>query len=89
LQAMDRKLFYEKDEQFSFESHGVMITCQKLDVSKDLVYHVTFSSNRKPIVIARARFEESDARWTSIPEGRQKEAEGVGALIEQYLSTKK
>ncbi|HEX6847203.1 MAG TPA: hypothetical protein VF144_09505 [Chitinophagaceae bacterium] len=86
---MDRKLFPEKEEQFSFESHGVTITCQKLDVSKGLVYHVTFSSNRKPIVIARARFEESEARWTSIPEGRQKEAEGVGALIEQYLSTKK
>ena len=86
---MDRKLFHGADEQFSFESHGVVITCQKLDVAKDPVYHVTFSSNRKPIVIARARFEESDARWTSIPEGRQKEAEGIGALIEKYLSAKK
>ena len=84
---MDRKLFYEKNEQFSFEAHGVIITCQKLDISKDPVYHVTFSSKRKPIVIARARFEESKIRWTSVPEGRQKEAEGIGALIDQYLST--
>ena len=84
---MDRKLFYEKDEQFSFEAFGVTIHCQKLDISKDVVYHVAFSSNRKPIVIARARFEDSKARWTSVPEGRQKEAEGIGALIEQYLST--
>jgi len=84
---MDRKLFYEKDERFSFEAYGVIINCQKLDISKDLAYHVTFSSNRKPIVIARAKFEDTDARWTSIPEARQKEAEGIGALIEQYLST--
>ena len=84
---MDRKLFYEEDERFSFEAYGVIINCQKLDISKDLAYHVTFSSNRKPIVIARAKFEDTDARWTSIPEGRQKEAEGIGALIEQYLST--
>jgi hypothetical protein len=27
--------------------------------------------------------------WTSIPEGRQKEAEGVGKLIEEYLLNNK
>lgn len=84
---MTGKLFYSKDEQFTFEAYGVTINCQKLDISKDLAYYITFSSNRKPIVIARAKFQDSDARWTSIPEGRQKEAEGLGALIEQYLST--
>jgi hypothetical protein len=84
---MSGQLFHTKDENFSFEAYGVTITCRKLDISKEVAYYVTFSSNRQPIVIARATFRDSDARWTSIPEGRQKEAEGIGTLIEQYLST--
>jgi hypothetical protein len=85
---MPNQLITTKDEKFSFESHGVIIMCQRLAVKKQVAYHVHFSSKRKPIVVARAKFEDSDARWTSIPEGRQKEAEGIGALIEQFLSTK-
>jgi len=84
---MPNQLITTKDEKFSFESHGVIIMCQRLPLQGYVAYHVYFSSKRKPIVIAQARFQDSDARWTSIPEGRQKEAEGIGALIEQYLST--
>jgi len=85
---MPNQLITTKDEKFSFDSHGVIIMCQRLDIQGHVAYHVHFSSKRKPIIVAKARFVESDATWTSIPEGRQKEAEGIGALIEQYLSTK-
>ena len=86
---MGDQLFNTNDEIFSFESHGVTITCQRLPIPRQVVYHVNFSSSRKPITVARAKFVDSDTRWTSIPEGRQKEAEGVGALIDQYLANKK
>jgi len=86
---MADQLFNTNDEVFSFETHGVAITCRRLPLTKQAVYYVTFSSSRQPITIARAKFVDSDIRWTSIPEGRQKEAEGVGKLIDQYLANKK
>ncbi len=49
---------------------------------------VTFSSNRKVLVIVRATDKNGDSFWTSIPEGRQGEAEGVGKLIQDYLQKK-
>lgn len=85
---MPDQLFNTNDEIFSFEAYGVTITCQRLPIQKHIAYYVRFSSSRQPITIARAKFVDSNARWTSIPEGRQKEAEGIGALIDQYLSRK-
>ena len=88
ISIMPKQLFNTYDENFSFDAFGVTITCQRLDIPKTVAYYVKFSSARKPITIARAKFVDSDARWTSIPEGRQQEAEGIGELIDQYLSTK-
>ena len=86
---MRGELFNITEERFSFESHGVTIDCQRLDVPNFIVFKVEFSSNRNPIVIARAEGMDTPYFWTSIPEGRQKEAEGVGKLIEEYLQNKK
>ena len=86
---MPDQLFNTDDEAFSFEAHGVTINCQRLPIAKQPVYYVSFSSSRLPITIARAKFVDSDTRWTSIPEGRQKEAEGVGKLIDEFLANKK
>lgn len=86
--GMSKQLFNTQDESFSFEVNGVTLTCLRLDIPKHVAYYIKFSSARKPITIARAKFVDSKVRWTSIPEGRQKEAEGVGQLIDQYLSRK-
>ena len=51
-------------------------------------FRVTFSSPRKSIVIARSTDITASKFWTSIPEGRQKEAIGIGKLIEEYFKTK-
>ena len=85
---MSKQLFNTNDEIFSIDVHGVIIMCQRLDIPKQVVYYVKFSSARQPITVARVKFVDSDVRWTSIPEGRQKEAEGVGKLIDEYLSHK-
>ena len=82
---MRSELFNTTDERFSFESHGVTLDCERLDVPNFVAFRVKFSSNRKPIVIAKAMGMDTPYFWTSIPEGRQKEAEGVGRLIEEYL----
>ncbi len=85
---MSKQLFNTNDEIFSIDAYGVIITCQRLDIPKHVAYYVKFSSARKPITVARAKFVDSNVRWTSIPEGRQKEAEGIGKMIDQYLSRK-
>lgn len=85
---MSSQLFNTNDQKFSFEAYGVTIMCQKLDVEEQVAFYVTFSSHRKPITVARAKFVTSPMTWTSIPEGRQKEAEGIGQLIDQYLTSK-
>jgi hypothetical protein len=48
-------------------------------------FQVSFSSARKPILVIRAAAYNGDRFWTSMPEGRQKEAEGIGALLEEYI----
>ena len=40
---------------------------------------------KKPLVLTRATGQDSDRFWTSIPQGRQKEAEEIGPLIGEYI----
>lgn len=82
------ELFDQKDKIFCFDAHNVTLTCERLDLPRYVAFRVVFSSSREPIVVARARGVERPFFWTSIPEGRQKEAEGVGKLIDAYLSRK-
>ena len=87
---MNEELFKSADNNFSFESHGVTITCQRYSLPGFVAFRVSFSSTRKPITIARAINSESEKFWTAVPEGqnREKEAQGVGKLIEEYLKSK-
>jgi hypothetical protein len=82
---MPNQLITTKDEKFSFEAYGVTLMCRRLSLPNYVAFKVWFSSKRKPITIARAKGMNAPFFWTSIPEGRQKEAEGVGKLIEEYL----
>ena len=85
---MPGQLITTKDEKFYFEAHGVTLTCMRLNLPTYVAFKVWFSSKRKSITIARAKGMNAPFFWTSIPEGRQKEAEGVGKLIEEYLLDK-
>jgi hypothetical protein len=75
-------------ETFELELNGVIMQVQELDIPKYSAFRVIFSSKRKPLVVARTKDIEKEIFWTSIPEGRQKEAEGVGKLIDEYFKTK-
>lgn len=85
---MPDELFKNKDQHFSITVGKVTLDCTRLMLPMYVAFRVTFSSNREPIVIARAKGRDAPFFWTSIPEGRQKEAEGVGTLIEDYLLDK-
>ncbi len=77
------------DEIFELELNGVKMVAQQLNLPGYTAFRVTFDSPRPVIVVARANDFNATKFWTSVPEGRQKEAEGVGALIETYLKSKK
>ncbi|MGK2860730.1 MAG: hypothetical protein ACSLE0_02275 [Chitinophagaceae bacterium] len=77
------------DEIFELELNGVKMIAQRLNLPGYIAFRVTFDSPRPVIVVARANDFNATKFWTSVPEGRQKEAEGVGALIETYLKSKK
>lgn len=82
-------MFNKELDKFELEYKGVTMTVERLPLPGHVSFRVIFSSARQPLVIARATNAEMTKFWTSIPEGRQKEAEGVGALIQEYLQSKK
>jgi len=65
------------------------IRVQRHLVSNQIIYRIVFSDKRNPLVITRALTENDVHWWTSIPEGRQREGEEIGLLIEKYLEAKK
>lgn len=70
---------------FELQLNGVCIQVSELDLPGYTAFRAVFSSSRQPLVLARSKNTERKMFWTSIPEGRQKEAEGVGKMIEEYF----
>jgi len=73
-------------DHFEISHLGSKMQVERLKLPGHSAFRVTFQDGRKPLVLARASNSESTKFWTSIPEGRQKEADEVGGLIEGYLN---
>lgn len=76
------------EDIFELNFKDGMIRVQRHLVSNQIIYRIVFSDKRIPLVITRALTGNSAHWWTSIPEGRQREAEEIGLLIEKYLEAK-
>jgi len=63
---------------------GEAVKVQILDVAGQRIYKLNFPS-AAPIFLTRAKNAEGQYFWTSVPEGKQKLAEEIGALIEPLL----
>ena len=74
--------------KFELELNGVRMNVYELDLPKYKAFRIEFSSKRLPIIVARTKDASKNIFWTSIPEGRQQEAEGIGKLIEEYFTKK-
>ena len=53
------------------------------------VFYIQFTDGRKPLTITVGEDRKEVKFWTSIPQGRQQEAEEVGKLIANYIRSKK
>jgi hypothetical protein len=71
---------------FELKLNSVTMKVHELNIPKHTAFRITFSSKRPPLVVARTKDADRNTFWTSIPEGRQKEAEGIGKLIEEHIN---
>lgn len=74
---------------FDIEYEGIAATVTEHYLQEMRVFHILFSNNRKPLVIAVAEAPGGKKWWTSVPQGRQKEAEEVGKLVANHIRTKR
>ena len=73
------------DANLHLDYRGLGITASKHLLGSTDLFRITFGDNRKPLVITMAKKESGRDFWTSIPEGRQREAEEIGDLITNHF----
>ena len=71
--------------RFELDFKDGKIIIQRHYVSNQTIYRVIFSDKRNPLVVTRVLIDNAAHWWTSIPEGRQREAEEIGPLIANYI----
>ena len=79
---MEKKESEKEYIELDFETGKIRI--QKHIIDNAVVFRIVFSDKRAPLVVTRALRQNATKFWTSIPEGRQPEAEKVGAAIFAY-----
>jgi hypothetical protein len=75
-------------QQFEIDYLGVVADVVEHQLPSGRVFHIEFGSPAtKPLVITVAKRADGKKFWTSVPEGRQEEAEVVGKLVATYIRT--
>ena len=72
-------------DKFEIDFKDGKIRIQRHYVSSQTIYRIIFSDKRSPLVVTRVLTDNADHWWTSIPEGRQREAVEIGPLIADYI----
>ncbi len=75
--------------EFKLKHNEIQFTIEILLIAQSVLYRVKFDSPRAPLFITKARNINGKEFWTSIPEGRQREAESISKRIEDYLHSEK
>ncbi len=70
---------------FDIELNGTVAHVTEHTVRSARVFHLRFDGSRKPLNVIIATGSDEVKFWTSLPEGRQEEAELAGKAIAAYL----
>jgi hypothetical protein len=70
---------------FDMELDGRIVQVSVHKIRSEKVFHVVFDSGKPDLNITIATKDDGDKFWTSLPEGRQEEAELAGDAIGAYL----
>lgn len=79
----------EIEPPFEIEYKGSASIVTEAAIKSRRVFHIQFTNGKKPLTITVGLTNEDVKFWTSIPEGRQEEAEEIGKLIAAYIRSKK
>lgn len=79
----------EIEPPFQVEMDGDLVKISEHELAGKRVFHVHFNDSRKPLVITVGLGVRDQKFWTSIPQGRQAEAEQIGKLIAEYIRAKR
>lgn len=74
----------KKEPYFELDYTSGKVRVQSVSMNGAIVYRVVFSDRRAPLTVVQATRHTGEPFWTSLPEGRQREAEEVGVLISEY-----
>lgn len=77
----------EPGEKFTIFYKERDIEVEWLSINGVSVFKIPMN-NKSPLFITRATKENGRKFWTSIPEGRQSEAEALGPLVEAWYRSK-
>ena len=77
----------KSQDKFELKFNDCKIQISRHSIGAQVIFRIVFSDQRSPLVITRASHSNAFNFWTSVPEGRQKEAEEFGALISEYFKT--
>lgn len=72
-------------EVFDVELNGQMVNVSVHTIKSAKVFHVVHAGRKPPLNITIAENSDGEKFWTSIPEGRQEEAEFAGKVIAAYI----
>lgn len=73
-----------ENNKFEIQVEGLKIAVIEHTLKEQQVFRLVFEDNRPPLVITSAKTWNGTV-WTSIPQGRQKEAELFGKEISKHL----
>ncbi len=79
----------ELEPPFEVEIHGRKIGVSEHELAARRIFHIDFKGWKDPLVITVGLGFRDQKFWTSIPQGRQAEAEKVGKLIAEHIRAKK
>lgn len=78
----------EVEPPFEIDYKGKRSIVTEAAIKSRRVFNIQFPEGRRPLTITVGLTNEGVKFWTSIPEGRQEEAEEVGKLIAAYIRSK-
>jgi len=70
---------------FDIELNGVVAHVTANTIKSVKVFHIVHPDRKKPLNITIAENSDGLKFWTSVPEGRQEEAEFAGKIIAAYI----
>lgn len=77
----------KSQDKFELDYNKGKIHVTRHSAGVQVFFRIVFSDRRPTLVVTRAEHSNAHKFWTSIPEGRLKEAEDVGTLISEYFKT--